>query len=163
DENRALHGLRPVAVELAFGFSWSDLDAVPLPLPDGREVRFRGKADRVDRGDDGRIHIVDYKTGSRKKYADITEDDPPPGGRRSPPTPTWPSLSRVWRPRRKPSGRSTVSDPARPPAPDQIERDRIRDDLDATLFVEAGAGSGKTSALVTRVVALVVSGAATLD
>ena len=56
-----------------------------------------------------------------------------------------------------------MADPARPPAPDQIERDRIRDDLDATLFVEAGAGSGKTSALVTRVVALVVSGAATLD
>lgn len=82
DENRALHGLRPVAVELAFGFSWSDLDAVPLPLPDGREVRFRGKADRVDRGDDGRIHIVDYKTGKRTKYADITEDDPSPRGRR---------------------------------------------------------------------------------
>jgi ATP-dependent helicase/nuclease subunit A len=57
-----------------------------------------------------------------------------------------------------------MPDPARPPpAPDQPERDRIRDDLDATLFVEAGAGSGKTSALVTRVVALVVSGAATLD
>jgi ATP-dependent helicase/nuclease subunit B len=82
DENRAAHGLRPVAVELAFGFSWSDLDAVPLPLPDGREVRFRGKADRVDRGDDGRIHIVDYKTGSLRKYADITEDDPSPRGRR---------------------------------------------------------------------------------
>ncbi|HTC82565.1 MAG TPA: PD-(D/E)XK nuclease family protein, partial [Acidimicrobiia bacterium] len=82
DENRALHGLRPVAVELAFGFSWSDLDAVPLPLPDGREVRFRGRADRVDRGDDGRIHIVDYKTGSRKKYAGISEDDPSPRGRR---------------------------------------------------------------------------------
>ena len=56
-----------------------------------------------------------------------------------------------------------MADPARPPAPDQSERDRIRDDLDATLFVEAGAGSGKTSALVTRVVALVVGGAADLS
>src|SRR4051794_41243538 len=46
--------------------------------------------------------------------------------------------------------------------PDQAARDRIRDDLDATLFVEAGAGSGKTSALVTRVVALVSTGEAEL-
>ncbi|MEO7572150.1 MAG: UvrD-helicase domain-containing protein, partial [Acidimicrobiales bacterium] len=42
--------------------------------------------------------------------------------------------------------------------PDQVARDRIHDDLDTTLFVEAGAGSGKTTALVGRVVALVTSG-----
>ena len=47
---------------------------------------------------------------------------------------------------------------SRPPAPDQAERDRVTDDLDATLFVEAGAGSGKTTALVDRVLALVASG-----
>jgi ATP-dependent exoDNAse (exonuclease V) beta subunit len=45
----------------------------------------------------------------------------------------------------------------RPPAPDQAERDRIADELDQTLFVEAGAGSGKTSALVTRIVELVTT------
>ncbi|MET0904046.1 MAG: UvrD-helicase domain-containing protein, partial [Acidimicrobiales bacterium] len=44
------------------------------------------------------------------------------------------------------------------PPPDQAARDRIASDLDATLFVEAGAGSGKTTALVARVVALVTSG-----
>jgi ATP-dependent exoDNAse (exonuclease V) beta subunit len=44
------------------------------------------------------------------------------------------------------------------PAPDQVARDRITDDLDTTLFVEAGAGSGKTSALVKRVLALVIGG-----
>lgn len=49
------------------------------------------------------------------------------------------------------------------PPPDEAARRRIEDDLDATLFVEAGAGSGKTSALVGRVLALVTSGAATLD
>ena len=38
---------------------------------------------------------------------------------------------------------------------DAIARDAIRSDLDATLFVEAGAGSGKTSSLVERVIALV--------
>jgi len=49
--------------------------------------------------------------------------------------------------------------PADPqPAPDQAARDRIATDLSTTLFVEAGAGSGKTTALVERVVALVVSG-----
>src|SRR5918993_1497247 len=42
--------------------------------------------------------------------------------------------------------------------PDQGARARIETDLDATLFVEAGAGSGKTTALVGRVVALITSG-----
>src|SRR5436305_1310704 len=50
----------------------------------------------------------------------------------------------------------------RPPAPDQAARDRIGGDLATTLFVQAGAGSGKTTALVTRVVALVIEGAAEL-
>src|SRR5688572_18955705 len=48
---------------------------------------------------------------------------------------------------------------ASPPAPpDQEARSRIATKLDTTLFVEAGAGSGKTTALVDRVVALVASG-----
>jgi ATP-dependent helicase/nuclease subunit A len=41
---------------------------------------------------------------------------------------------------------------------DQDVRDRIATDLDHTLFVEAGAGSGKTTVLVRRIVALVASG-----
>ncbi|MBW3578570.1 MAG: UvrD-helicase domain-containing protein [Actinobacteria bacterium] len=41
---------------------------------------------------------------------------------------------------------------------DQAARDRIAGDLDATLFVEAGAGSGKTRSLVRRVVELVAAG-----
>ena len=41
---------------------------------------------------------------------------------------------------------------------DQRTRDRIREALDETLFVEAGAGTGKTSALVDRFVALVLDG-----
>ena len=48
--------------------------------------------------------------------------------------------------------------PADPPPPDQADRTRIEEDLDTTLFVEAGAGSGKTTALVQRIVALVASG-----
>jgi len=42
---------------------------------------------------------------------------------------------------------------------DQDARDRIRVDHDNTLFVVAGAGTGKTTALVSRVVALWPPGA----
>jgi ATP-dependent helicase/nuclease subunit A len=51
----------------------------------------------------------------------------------------------------------------RPAAPDQAARDRIVGDLEHTLFVEAGAGSGKTTQLVTRVVELVASGGVPLE
>ncbi|MDQ2727080.1 MAG: UvrD-helicase domain-containing protein [Actinomycetota bacterium] len=53
--------------------------------------------------------------------------------------------------------------PPDPLPPDHGARDRIRDDLGATLFVDAGAGSGKTSELVDRVVALVADGHVALD
>jgi ATP-dependent helicase/nuclease subunit A len=43
-------------------------------------------------------------------------------------------------------------------APDQAERDRILAELDANLLVEAGAGSGKTTAMVGRMVELVRAG-----
>ncbi len=46
---------------------------------------------------------------------------------------------------------------------DAPARTRIRDDLDTTLFVEAAAGTGKTTALVGRLVSLLRSGRATLD
>ena len=42
--------------------------------------------------------------------------------------------------------------------PDAHDRERTRTDLTSTLFVEAGAGAGKTSSLVDRVVNLVESG-----
>jgi len=46
---------------------------------------------------------------------------------------------------------------------DQHVRRRIKEALEENLFVEAGAGTGKTSSLVERIVALVASGCATLD
>jgi ATP-dependent exoDNAse (exonuclease V) beta subunit len=52
--------------------------------------------------------------------------------------------------------------PGTTPPPDQVNRERITNDLGTTLFVEAGAGSGKTRALVNRVLALVTSGCAEL-
>jgi len=55
-----------------------------------------------------------------------------------------------------------VEEPESIPPPDQAARDRISEDLETTLFVEAGAGSGKTTALVDRVLALVTTGTAEL-
>lgn len=49
------------------------------------------------------------------------------------------------------------------PLPDARARERIAGDLDTNLLVEAGAGSGKTTALVGRMAALVASGGATVD
>ena len=46
---------------------------------------------------------------------------------------------------------------------DQRVRDRIRNDLATTLIIEAAAGTGKTTALVSRIVAMVARGLATLD
>ena len=48
------------------------------------------------------------------------------------------------------------------PAPlaDQVARDRICRDLDTTLIVEAAAGTGKTTALVCRMVAALAAGRA---
>ena len=45
---------------------------------------------------------------------------------------------------------------------DQAARDRIRDDIDTTLIVEAAAGTGKTSALIGRIVSGVLSGRVSL-
>jgi ATP-dependent exoDNAse (exonuclease V) beta subunit len=59
---------------------------------------------------------------------------------------------------------TTDAGPAGPgPRPDTRARARIATSLDETLFVEAGAGSGKTRALVERIGALVTTGAARLS
>ena len=46
---------------------------------------------------------------------------------------------------------------------DEEVRRRVRESLDETLFVEAGAGTGKTTSLVDRVTRLVSTGTATMD
>ena len=47
--------------------------------------------------------------------------------------------------------------------PDEEARRRIREDLDATLLVEAAAGTGKTTMLVARIIAVLAAGSADLD
>ncbi|HXJ32394.1 MAG TPA: UvrD-helicase domain-containing protein [Candidatus Eisenbacteria bacterium] len=49
------------------------------------------------------------------------------------------------------------------PLADQADRDRIGSDLGTTFVVEAAAGTGKTSALVSRMVAAIAAGTATLE
>ncbi len=48
-EERAEHGLTTIATELRFGFGADSGPAVEVALSDGRTLRFRGAADRVDR------------------------------------------------------------------------------------------------------------------
>ncbi|HEY3669716.1 MAG TPA: PD-(D/E)XK nuclease family protein [Acidimicrobiia bacterium] len=77
DRVRAESGLRTIATELRFGFT-DGAPAVDLPLSDGRALRFRGAADRVDASTGGSLWIVDYKTG---RPVGIPDDDPTAGGR----------------------------------------------------------------------------------
>jgi ATP-dependent helicase/DNAse subunit B len=55
------NGLEPLAAELSFGMNGAE--PVTLRLKSGREVRFRGRADRVDRKENGSLVVTDYKTG----------------------------------------------------------------------------------------------------
>jgi hypothetical protein len=73
---RESHGARPLAAELEFGFPRAELGTVALDLPDGRAVRFRGFADRVDVADDGTLHVLDYKTGKADTYRGLSEENP---------------------------------------------------------------------------------------
>lgn len=79
---RASHQTAPVAAELGFGFDRLGLDPVAIELVDGRSVKFRGLADRLDVGADGRLHVVDYKTGRAEPYNKLNEADPDLGGTR---------------------------------------------------------------------------------
>lgn len=69
----------PVAAELGFGFD-GEAPPVEVPLPDGRVLRFRGRADRLDEATDGTLHVIDYKTGGFSQYRGLSEDDPVQGG-----------------------------------------------------------------------------------
>ncbi|MGH9066141.1 MAG: PD-(D/E)XK nuclease family protein, partial [Acidimicrobiales bacterium] len=71
---------RPLAAEVAFGFPSSHLPAVAVALADGRELAFRGRADRIDQGEAASLHILDYKTGRSNGFSALCEDDPDLGG-----------------------------------------------------------------------------------
>ena len=88
-------------------------------------------------------------TGSTAGSAHPTGSAPPKpvaAGRPSAPTHCWPPTS------------NCASRVATMGTDDAAARAAVRDDLSATLFLEAGAGSGKTTSLVERFVALVAAG-----
>ncbi|MDE0604565.1 MAG: PD-(D/E)XK nuclease family protein [bacterium] len=71
DDQRRLRGVTAAASELAFGMPDGELEAVAVPLPSGRTVRFRGRADRVDQGGSNTLVVTDYKTGRADPYKDL--------------------------------------------------------------------------------------------
>ena len=64
----------PERVEFAFGFG--DVPPVTIETPSGSVVRFRGRADRIDRRPDGTLVVLDYKTGRPGPVPEGCEDDP---------------------------------------------------------------------------------------
>lgn len=80
NEWRRYDGSVPESVELPFGLDGGD--PVVIELADGRTVRFRGRADRVDVRPDGTRVVLDYKTGRQPKWPRELDDDPVKEGRR---------------------------------------------------------------------------------
>jgi RecB family exonuclease len=81
---RAERRAETLATELAFGFGGAgttEADAVEVAIDAGRRVVLRGKADRVDRLDDGRLVVIDYKTGSEESYRKLDHEAPLAEGR----------------------------------------------------------------------------------
>ena len=76
---RGEHGLTTIATELRFGFRDDSGPPIGIELSDGRVLRFRGAADRVDRADNGMLWVLDYKTG--RSFA-LDDHDSTSGGSR---------------------------------------------------------------------------------
>jgi ATP-dependent helicase/nuclease subunit A len=92
------------------------------------------------------IRVKDQPDPQRKPLEKVTPPNGEPAAQSKPP-------KKVARPK----------DVQRESLADQPARDRIRNDLDTTLVVEAAAGTGKTSELVRRVISVLKSGRASLD
>ena len=75
DAKRSESGTRPVAAEHGFGFA-DGADPVEIRLHDGRTLRFRGAADRIDAGPGGSLRVLDYKTGKSDDYRNLGADNP---------------------------------------------------------------------------------------
>ena len=74
---RAGQDARVLASELAFG-----LDGAPevLIAVDGGQLRFRGRADKVDQRRDGTLLVTDLKSGSASRFRNLSGDNPVEGG-----------------------------------------------------------------------------------
>ncbi|EMY35411.1 RecB family exonuclease [Arthrobacter crystallopoietes BAB-32] len=81
DQDRQSAGWKYLAAEASFGPQEHGHAYPPaeLELADGSTVRFLGKVDRIDRDANGRIKVIDYKSGSDKKYGDLSPTNPTAG------------------------------------------------------------------------------------
>ncbi|HEY7104927.1 MAG TPA: PD-(D/E)XK nuclease family protein [Acidimicrobiia bacterium] len=75
---RAAERRTTLASELSFGLPGAAWPAIEVGLSDGRTLRFRGAADRVDGSPGGGLFVIDYKTGF--PYAVGEGGDPTEGG-----------------------------------------------------------------------------------
>lgn len=75
-DRRRQHTATPLSAEQPFGLAGSSTEPVTVDLGDGRQVRLRGRIDRVDRTDAGGHVVTDYKTGGHKGYDDLGPEKP---------------------------------------------------------------------------------------
>jgi ATP-dependent helicase/nuclease subunit B len=75
DHWRVTRAAETLATELPFGFNERE-PVVEVAWADGRWLRLRGKADRIDRTHDGTLVVIDYKTGSPDPYTGLSAADP---------------------------------------------------------------------------------------
>ena len=77
---RARDGADTISTELGFGMPGAEHPALEIECSDGRTVRVVGSIDRVDRCADGRLSVIDYKSGSANPYRKLSHEDPLLGG-----------------------------------------------------------------------------------
>lgn len=73
---RQRHAPRWIAFE-----EWYEGPGITFPLADGRRLAIKALVDRIDAAPDGRLRVVDYKTGSPGFYGPDPKQGPLRGGR----------------------------------------------------------------------------------
>ncbi|GAB07382.1 PD-(D/E)XK nuclease family protein [Gordonia amarae] len=89
DTDDHAHGWTPTDAERTFGMPprgrpYSDPPEHPAVEFDlgTATIRFRGAVDRIDKHRDGRVRVTDYKSGQKKTYDKITDQQPTENGKR---------------------------------------------------------------------------------
>jgi len=72
DVHRSRQRVRLSQVEMAFGLGGEP--PFVIGLPGGRDLKVRGVVDRVDAAEDGRLFVLDYKTGKDRDGAELEAD-----------------------------------------------------------------------------------------
>ena len=73
-EARRLRANRAVPVRTEMSFGDGDVPPLTVSLGAGRQVRFKGKVDRIDEEPGGRLRVIDYKSGRDSDYSGMKAD-----------------------------------------------------------------------------------------